>query len=303
MSENRKSIIDLQGISKTFGANEALQNISYSVEEGTVFALLGENGAGKTTTIRILLGLEQPDSGKVEVLGMDPKKEDLKIRKKVGYVPELPALYEWMSVEEIGRFAAVFYPDGYWPEYCRLIESFSLPMKTKIRALSKGMKGEVSLSLALASDPPLLILDEPTSGLDAMIRRRFLESMVDRAAMGKTVFLSSHQIVEVERVADIIAIMKKSRILLVEPLDQLKATSRIYTITFDGDPGSFSAPEPVFEKIVEQRTEGREVQIFGRDPVSNAADLLRNIQGAVHVDEKIPTLEEIFMGYMRSEEP
>ena len=131
-----------------------------------------------------------------------------------------------MTVEEIGWFTAGFYGPGFLPEYAKLVAQFGLPPRKKLKTLSKGTHAKVVLSLALAHQPELLILDEPTSGLDAMVRREFLESMVDRAAGGQTVFLSSHQIAEVERVADIVAILRKGKLLLVEPLDELKAQVR-----------------------------------------------------------------------------
>lgn len=180
MSDQENPII-LSGVSKSFGRNQALQKISYTVEPGTVFALLGENGAGKTTTIKLLLGQLQPDAGEVRVLGQVPQASDKALRRRIGYVPETVFLYNWMTVEELGRFAAPFYSKEYWPEYVRLAESFGLPLRTKIQGLSKGMKAETSLALTLAANPELLILDEPTSGLDALVRRRFLESMVDLA--------------------------------------------------------------------------------------------------------------------------
>ena len=110
------SVIELKNVTKKFGRNTALDGVSYTVEPGTVFALLGENGAGKTTTIRILLGMCDPDVGTSTVLGLDSQKDDLAVRRRIGYVPEQPTLYEWMSVEEIGRFAASFYADGFWKE-------------------------------------------------------------------------------------------------------------------------------------------------------------------------------------------
>ena len=188
--------IQLDRLSKRFKTTEALKNVTLDVPEGSVFALLGENGAGKTTAIRIMLGLERPDSGHARVLGYDCKSEDLDIRRRVGYVPETPDLYNWMTVQQIGWYAAGFYPQGYWERFTAMAQEFQLVPKAKIKNLSKGMRAKVSLTLALSHDPDLLILDEPTSGLDAMIRREFLESMVQRAADGRTVFLSSHQINE-----------------------------------------------------------------------------------------------------------
>ena len=297
------SVIQLKNVTKKFGRNTALDDVTYSVEPGTVFALLGENGAGKTTTIRILLGLCDPDVGTATVLNLDSKKDDLAIRRRVGYVPEQPMLYDWMTVEEIGRFASSFYLDGFWKAYCQLTESFELPLKTKIKSLSKGMRAKVSLSLALAHDPELLILDEPTSGLDPLVRRSFLESMVDRAASGKTVFLSSHQIGEVERVADTIAIMRKSKIVLVEKLEELKATTHVITATLsenarrlsDGTP-DFSAP---MEQIVQTQSDNREVRILGRHLDPAAASVLDKDPNIGRFEVRSPSLEEIFVAYMK----
>ena len=166
----------------------------------------------------MLLGLLQPNSGRLDVLGLDPTRKGLDVRRRVGYVPEVPVLYDWMTVSEIGWFAAGFHLDSdaststYQFRYNELIRDFELPVRKKIKTLSKGMRAKVSLSLALASDPRLLILDEPTSGLDVLVRRDFLESMVDLAGAGRTVLLSSHQIGEVERVASHIAIMHRGKI-------------------------------------------------------------------------------------------
>ena len=296
------TVITLENVTKKFGRNIAMENISYTVPPGVVFALLGENGAGKTTTIRVLLGMCDPDEGRSTVLGLDSRKDDLAIRRRIGYVPEQPSLYDWMTVTEIGKFAAAFYADGFWTEYCRLVTGFQLPFDAKIKNLSKGMRAKVSLSLALAHDPELLILDEPTSGLDPMVRREFLESMVDRAATGKTVFLSSHQIGEVERVADYIAIMKKSKLRLVERLDELKDSTRLLTATLsetvkylkDGTP-DISAP---FEEIIQMRVSGNDVRMMGRRPDPNAEAILAGDANIGRFELATPSLEEIFVAYL-----
>ncbi len=214
--------IQLHALSKRFGKTVALDDVSFSVPQGVVCALLGANGAGKTTAIRILLGLESPDSGTSEVLGMSTAKQSLDIRRRVGYVAEKPPLYDWMRVGEIGWFAAGFYPPGYEASYSSYIARFGLDSKQKIKHLSKGMRSKVALSLALAHAPDLLILDEPTSGLDPLVRREFLESMADVAASGRTVLLSSHQVSEVERVADIVVILLGGKLIAFESLDDLK---------------------------------------------------------------------------------
>ena len=224
-------VVRLDNVTKRFGRQTALRRVSFAVPEGSVFALLGENGAGKTTAIRILLGLADADEGKTEVLGLPSATAGTEIRRRVGYVPEESDLYDWMRVDEIGWFAAGFYPEGYFERYQELIDGFHVPRDRKISALSKGMRAKVRLAIALGHDPELLILDEPTSGLDAIVRREFLESMVDRAATGRTVLLSSHQIHEVERVADHVAIIREGELIAVERLDAMKEDTRRLTLT------------------------------------------------------------------------
>src|SRR6056297_250464 len=215
-------LISIQNLEKRYRDCEALAGVSLEVPPGVVFALLGENGAGKTTMIKCLTGFEQPTAGSAKILGLDCHRDALEIRRRIGYVSDQPALYDWMRIDEIGWFTAAFYPTGYLKRYHELIAHYELPVGRKIRQLSKGQRAKVALSLAIAHDPDLLILDEPTSGLDPVVRRHFLESMVDRAAVGKTVFLSSHQINEVERVADWVAIMHQGKIRLMQPLVELK---------------------------------------------------------------------------------
>lgn len=188
------SVITAQQLTMRFRGCDALRGVDFAIEPGSVFALLGENGAGKTTMIRIMTGFQKPTSGQCTVCGIDPTRRPLEVRRRIGYVSDAPALYEWMSVGEIGWFTASFYASGFLDHYRDSIRRYEIPEDRKIRHLSKGQRAKVALSLALAHDPELLILDEPTSGLDPMVRRDFLESMIDRAASGRTVFLSSHQI-------------------------------------------------------------------------------------------------------------
>ena len=218
-----------------------------------------------------MLGLLEASSGKAEVLGLDSATKGLEIRQKVGYVSERPTLYEWMTVEEIGWFAAGFYDDEYLPRYRRLAADYDLPARQKIKNLSKGMRAKVSLALALALEPELLVLDEPTSGLDALVRREFLESMVDRAAAGHTVFLSSHQIVEVEKVADYVAILCQSNLLLVERLDDLKQQIREITLTL----AAGAIPPEVSGEILSRRQHARQWKLLVRNLPEKELALLR----------------------------
>lgn len=224
-------VIRVNHACKKFGKLSALEDVSLQVPAGVVFALLGENGAGKTTLIRSLLGYYRLDSGDLQVLEMNPLADPLKLRRRVGYVSDQPAMYEWMTVNQVGWFAAGFYPKPFADRFVQIANEFRLPGSSKIRDLSKGMKAKVALTCALAMDPELLILDEPTSGLDPLVRRTFLESMVDRAASGNTVLLSSHHVQEVERVADWIAIIHGGKLQVAAPLELLKSTLSLVTVT------------------------------------------------------------------------
>ena len=133
-------VIRLEGLTKRYRRQVALDDVSLEVPPGVVFALLGENGAGKTTAIRIMLGLNTPDAGRSEVLGLDSRREGRQICRRVGYVPEQPALYDWMSVDEIGWFTAGFYDNGFLPTYRKLADDFGLPAGRALKHLSKGMR-------------------------------------------------------------------------------------------------------------------------------------------------------------------
>lgn len=291
-------VIRLDNVTKFFGAVRALHRVSFEVSAGSVFALLGENGAGKSTCIRVLLGLAEPDVGTARVFDLESVRHSLEIRRRVGYVAERPTLYDWMTVEEIGWFTAGFYPDGFLPRYRKLSDDFELPWKRKLKALSKGMRAKVALALALAPDPELLVLDEPTSGLDVIVRREFLQSMVDRAATGQTVFLSSHQIHEVERVADVVAIMRSGQIIAVERLEKLKADTQELTVTLRD---AIAEPPLVQGELLRQRRRARQWQLLvrGLDAESQAA--LTAHPAVEDVESRTPSLEEIFVAYMGSQ--
>jgi ABC-2 type transport system ATP-binding protein len=288
-------VFALRQITKKFGREVAVDDLTIEAGPGQVVALLGDNGAGKTTAIKILLGLLRPDHGEAEVLGMDSRRQGQEIRRRIGYVPDKPALYEWMTVTEIGWFAAGFYPHGYLQQYAEMVKAFHLPETQKIKNLSRGMQAKVSLALAMAHHPELLILDEPTSGLDAVVRREFLESMVDVAAEGRTVLLASHQIHEVERVADSVAIMRQSELLTYDRLEVLKNEVQELVLTHASEE-RFHFPFPDVQ--IASRHDGRQsVHLVRHMTPSNFAELENN-PAVVHVEQRTPSLEEIFVGYM-----
>lgn len=286
--------ITTKELTMRFRGCDALTGVDLSIEPGTVFALLGENGAGKTTMIRILTGFQKPTSGECTVCGFDPIRKPLEVRRRIGYVSDSPALYDWMSIGEIGWFSASFYDQAFLDNYRASIARYELPENRKIKHLSKGQRAKVALSLSLAHDPELLILDEPTSGLDPMVRREFLESMIDRAASGRTVFLSSHQVSEVERVADTIGILHNGKIKICCPLSELKDSITELTVSLD-DPliALPQLPEPA--QVLSEGTYGRQRRLVVRFFQSEMQALLADHAGVVSVRHRDLSLEEIFI--------
>lgn len=288
--------ISIENVSKRFGRRTVLDRVSLAVPQGVVFALLGENGAGKSTLIRSMLGYHNVDVGSITVCGLDPKRDALAIRRKVGYVSDAPAMYEWMTVAQAGWYVSAFYPTGFLKTYSELLGEFQLPHDAKIRNLSKGMRAKVALSLAMAFDPALLILDEPTSGLDPQVRRSFLESMIDRAAAGQTVFLSSHQIHEVERVADWVAILHEGKLQIAAPLEELKSEVTMLNYSLR-DPLLAQPAELGQLDVLSCSTTGRTVQMMVRKFTPAIESALAKHSNLFEVKALRPNLEELYLGF------
>lgn len=290
------AVISVRGLEVHFKGCEALRGVDLEIPSGTVFALLGENGAGKTTLIRALTGFQRPSKGSCSVLGLDPERDAEAIRRRVGYVSDAPALYDWMQVGEIGWFAAAFYSEGFLDRFRELISHHEVPEARKIRALSKGQRAKVALALALAHDPELLILDEPTSGLDPLVRREFLESMLDRVATGKTVFLSSHQISEVERVADCVAILHQGRFRMHDTLTNLRESICEVIVSLDDS----LATLPEFDaEVLDERQEGRQRRFVMRGFTEKMKEELEARPGVSGVRCHNASLDEIFVACTR----
>jgi ABC-2 type transport system ATP-binding protein len=294
---DREAVIQFEHVSKRFAEQAALDDVSWSVPRGTIFALLGENGAGKTTALRILLGLLEPTGGTVKVLGYNPQADGLAIRRLVGYLPEQPALYDWMTVSELGWFASGFYEGPPFLEnFRRLAGELDLPWQKKLKTLSKGTRAKAALALALAQDPELLVLDEPTSGLDLLVRHEILDRMVDLAAKGKTVLLSSHQVAEVERVADTVAIIHHGKLVVLAPLDELKQQTQELVVTLNNG----AVPPAVAGEMLRSRKHARQWQILVRGCPTEEVDRLRQHAAVRELEVRRPGLEEIVAGYLRS---
>ena len=295
-------VIDVSHVSKSFRSAVALDDVSFQVPRGVVFALLGENGAGKTTLIRTMLGLEKQDAGALKILGMDPVKNSLAIRRCIGYVSDSPALYRWMTVEQIAHFTASFYGAGFLQTFHKLASNFDLELDQRIKNLSKGGQAKVALALSMAHQPELLILDEPTSGLDAIVRRHFLESMIDVAAEGRTILLSSQQISEVERVADWVGVIRKGKLVACDELASFKARFERWIVTMDSDNLDFDSS--IIGNLVSHEGQGRKrQQLMLFDVKPGLIDYIRSQSEVSDVEVQCASLEEIFVSLMRFEIP
>jgi len=215
--------IAVEGLSKRFGKRAAVDGLSFEVPTGGVCGFLGRNGAGKTTAIRMLMNLTDPTAGRALLLGLDARRNHTELMARVGYVAEVPILYDWMKVRELVRFTSQFYAKWNAAAVGALLGRFGIDQGQEVRHLSRGTHAQLALSLAMGHDPELLILDEPATGLDVLVRRDFLESIIQIIQQeGRTVLFSSHLVHEVERVADQIVVIDQGRLLVSARLDDLK---------------------------------------------------------------------------------
>jgi ABC-2 type transport system ATP-binding protein len=284
------SAIEIHKVSKTYPGKKALDRLSLNVPAGAIFALLGDNGAGKSTTIKILNGLTPPDEGWARVLGHDAWADASLLRKRVGYVPERPKFYDWMSVSDIGWFTSGFQERGYLDRYLDLTDQFLLEPRARLSTLSKGQYAKVGLALALAIDPEVLILDEPTSGLDLLVRREFLASMVRLAGEGRTILICSHQVAEIERIASHAAFVHGGKVLLTATMDELRDLMVRVRLRCEG---TRPQVEHLGTVLQEQRVGGK-WQVILREPDRAALDQLRGAPGIYDYEEAPLGLEEVY---------
>lgn len=206
-----ETVLETEALTKYYGSRLALDHLSLKIPRGCICGFVGRNGAGKTTAIKLMLGLLRPTTGSSKLLGRDSQQLTPAIRQRIGYVTEGHRLFDWMTIEDLEKFQKAFFP-GKWDNelFADMIEYFTLPKRKKIKHFSNGERAQVSLALALAPNPELLIMDDPTLGLDTAIRRQFLQGMIELITrQGKTVFFSSHILGDVERVADRIVVIDK----------------------------------------------------------------------------------------------
>jgi ABC-2 type transport system ATP-binding protein len=294
-------VIETADLWKSYDGVEAVRGLSLHVPAGSICGFLGRNGAGKTTTIKILLGMARPTSGQARVFGLaaDVPEASVEIRRRTGFVSDDKDLYDYMTVAEMIRFTAPFFARWRADLEQRYLHRFELPLDRKVKALSRGMRTKLALLLALCRGAELLILDEPTSGLDPAMTEEVLQTLVGHVASEEmTVFFSSHQIAEVDQIADRVAIIDRGRAVVMGALDDLRENFRRIQLVFDGE-----APEPAFRApgVERVRRKGRVLTVLSSAGAERILDEARALH-PVSVDVVPVTLKEIFLETVNAED-
>jgi ABC-2 type transport system ATP-binding protein len=286
-------VIETAALTKRYGDFEAVRQLDLRVASGHITGFLGRNGAGKSTTIKMLLGMSRPTSGSGLLLGrpVDDARENRDVRRHVAYVAEDKQTYAYMTVAQMIAFTRSFYDDWRPEVEARLLRQYDLPPGRKVKALSKGMRTKLALLLALARRPKLLILDEPSEGLDPVSIEELLQSLVGAAAEGTTIFFSSHQISEVERVADHVCVIDRGRSVVDASLEEIRRQFRRLELGFGVQPVESDWRG---EDVSSVQTNGRHVTVIVK---RNADAVIERAYaaGAVSVDSTAVSLREVFL--------
>jgi ABC-2 type transport system ATP-binding protein len=287
-------IIDTADVRKFYGSVQALAGLDLRVPRGAICGLLGRNGAGKTTTIKVLLGMVRPTSGQARVFGLaaDDTRASVEIRSRTAFVSEDKDLYGGVSVAELVRFASSFYTKWRADLASTYLAQFELRVDAAVKDLSRGTRTKLALLLALSTGAELLILDEPTSGLDPAASEQVLRALVRQASSdGTTVLFSSHQLADVDQIADHVAIVERGRVVVDGSLDDVRAAHRRIQLVFDG-----AAPDAKFTAsgVVRVRREGRVLSVLSRSGEEGLIEEARALK-PTSVDVLPVTLKEIFL--------
>jgi len=285
-------IIEIRNLSRRYGKLDAVNGLSLSVRPGRCYGFFGRNGAGKTTTIKCLLNLLRPDSGQARVFGLDPRPDEVAVKSRLAYVPDMVAFYPWMTVAGTLEYLASFRKHWNGDIEADLLKRFQLDPRQKASHLSKGQRTQLALIGAICPEPELLVLDEPTSGLDPIVRREFIETVIGAYQSGdpgrRTVFVSTHLISEFEGLIDEFTIIEQGRNLLTMEADAARDRFRKIRARFSESP-KLSLPGALSVK-----TSGREMEILAN---GNSEQLLAELKA--HQPEELRcealSLEEIFV--------
>src|SRR5437763_11066220 len=244
---NDTPAIEILNLVRRYGHTDAVHGLNLRVAAGRCYGLFGRNGAGKTTTIKCLLNLIRPTSGETRIFGLDPVRDEVAVKSRIGYVPDVVAFYPWMTVEDTLRYFASFRRHWNQTTEASLMKQFRLNAHQKTSHLSKGQRTQLALICAICPEPDLLVLDEPTSGLDPIVRREFIQTVIgayqDGAPARRTVFVSTHLISEFEGLIDEFTIIDRGREVLTLGADAARERYQKIQVRFASDPGPLDLPD------------------------------------------------------------
>ena len=286
-------VIEIKNLHRRYGKLDAVNGLSLTVRAGKCYGFFGRNGAGKTTTIKCLLNLLRPMSGDVRVFGLNPQRDEVAVKSRLAYVPDMVAFYPWMTVNDTLEYLASF--RKHWNRDIEndLLSRFQLDPKQKASTLSKGQRTQLALIGAICPEPELLVLDEPTSGLDPIVRREFIETVIGAYQSGdperRTVFVSTHLISEFEGLIDEFTIIEQGRELLTMEADAARDHFRKIRARFAQEPKSLA-----LDGALDVRKSGREIEILAN---GNSEQLVEKLKLLSPEELKVESLslEEIFV--------
>jgi ABC-2 type transport system ATP-binding protein len=291
-----QTIIETKKLTKYYGKTRGVENLDLKIKEGEIFGFLGPNGAGKTTTIRLLLRLINPTSGKAFIFGQEVRASYIKVLGDIGYLPGDLSLYDKMTGKQLLKFAGSFYRNDFKKFQKEAAERLRCELNTPFKKLSSGNKQKIGVLLAIFHKPKLLILDEPTSGLDPLSQNDFYKILFDLKKMGTTIFFSSHNLPEVEKICDRIGIIKEGNLVDVETIEEVRSHRRKEVeIHFDGSykKEDFSQIEGI--EILEAREDYLHM-LAKNSAIMPILKLLNNYK-IKDIDFSYPDLEEVFLKY------
>jgi ABC-2 type transport system ATP-binding protein len=292
--------IEISDLKCNYGKLNAVQGLSLTVKQGTCYGFFGPNGAGKTTTIKCILNHMRPASGEIRVFGLNTRRDEVKVKSHIGYVPEFTAFYSWMTARGVLDYTASFYPSWNRSVEKELLERLNLDASKKVSQMSKGMKVKLSLICAIAPEPDLLLLDEPTTGLDPLVRKELIETVIgayqDRNPEKHTLFISTHMLQEFEGLIDEFTIVNQGRECLRANAEEARERHRKIRATFSGEPPHLSHPD-----IIHTTRSGRQVEWVTSNCSSELSSAIHSLSPETYIEENL-TLEEIFICHVQSKD-
>ncbi len=292
------NVIETQSLSRNFGRTQALAGVDLQVPEGAVYALVGANGAGKTTLIKILMNIFSPTAGIAKVFGVDSRKVAGKFFRQIGYISENQQLPDWMTVGEMLAYYRNFYPAWDRSLESQLVRQFDLPLKRKLKHLSRGMRMKAAFASSLAYRPKLIVLDEPFSGLDPLVRDELVEGLIDRAPE-TTIFLSSHDLAEIESFATHVGFLDSGRLLSSDEMAVLSSRFRTVSVTLAGP---WAPPPQIPSNWLQLETAGSVIRFVDSnyDAAQSAADLAAVFPNTRGIAADPMSLRAIFIAIAKS---